>query len=450
MEVSGVHTQRLTFDKGDSINPSWSVSPDVLYVPPVIRTPTPDLQSLTQPLQNEPLVNRTKALASGDLVYAFNDLKTAPYPSFVGAHTNGQTRNYRLQGPNLQGTEGDFVFDPQLLPSSNNVLLKLGDPAVRERNPYNSYRLWNWNRTTNALTAAAPRELFFRHVAPAPDGNRIAYIAGGNALGQTPAENGGIGEPLRLYIYDAQSKTETLVSDNEGVRGGFNWLDANTLLYTELGKPEKTELNPKGWARPSIYAFDVKSGKSTLLLNEARHPMPSPDGSRIAFWGLRAGEMLPLPDDWWQNTGYAHLSVAKRDGSERKAYSRLIGPYPSLVWAPDNQRMFTVEQRPASDKDTARPITEWNLRLGQARRVGTLQTKDVQKTERAWFQPQFRALGVAPDGKSLVVAVEEVSATGQVTQRVQSVELATGKSTEVAKLRDVAGFDWRAAPLQQR
>ena len=358
--------------------------------------------------------------------------------------SNGKPQDYRLQGPRLQGTEGDFVFDPQLLPGSNNALIKLGDPAVRGRNSYNSYRLWNWNRQTNALTSAAPRELFFRQVAPAPNGARIAYIAGGNALGQTPEENGGIGEPLRLYIYNSQTKEETLVSDNKGVRGGFAWLDATTLLYTAVPAPEKSALNSHAFARPAIYAFDVTSGKSTLLLNEARHPIASPDGSRFIFWGLGDDEdAVPLPDSWWQNTGYAKLSVANRDGSGRHAYGRIQGKYPSLVWSPDNQVVFWLRQSEPSPKAEAL-IETWNVVTNKARVVGKLAARDAETVERAWFQPQFRALDLAPDSKTLFFAVEEVQQDGKVVSRVQAVDLASGQVSAVAQLENAAGLAWRA------
>ena len=446
MRGDGTEVRRITFGPGNNVAPVWGATPGVPYAPPppAPPTPEPEIQSVAAPLPNEPLILRDQALASGELIYAFNDLQTAPYPSFLGAQTNGKTRNYRLDGPNLQGTDGDFVFDPQRVPGNTDLLLKLGDPAVRPRNPYNSYRLWKWNRQTNALTSAAPRELFFRTVAPAPDGNRIAYIAGGNALGQTPEENGGIGEALRLYVYNPQTKTETLVSDNPGVRGGFAWLDGQTLLYTAVPAPEKSALNPHSFARPAIYAFDVKSGQSRLLLSEERHPMPSPDGSRIAFWGLRPDETaLPLPQNWWHTTGYTHLNVANREGGGRKVLERRLGVYPPLVWAPDNERMLLISQRPSSPQPQGH-VEEWNALTGRTRQVVTLDAKDAGEVERAWLQPQFRALDVAPDGKTLFVSVEEVDEKNRVTTRVQAVDLAMGTVTQVAQLRDVAGFDWNS------
>lgn len=222
-------------------------------------------------------------------MYAFNDLKTAPYSSFIGVRSSESAQVSRLVGPSLQGLEGDFVFDAQLVPGTANTLIKLGDPAVRANNPYNSYRLWQWNRRTNTLTMAAPRALFFRQVASAPGGGRVAYIAGGDALGQTPEENGGFSEPLRLFVYDAQSKKEKLVSTSSGVRGGFKWLDANALLYTAIPTPIKKTDSPKAVAQPNIYAFDFQSGKSKLLVRAARYLLPSPNGKHIAFWGLRPG-----------------------------------------------------------------------------------------------------------------------------------------------------------------
>ena len=426
------------------MTPVWGVTPGVIYASPSSPAPLPDPK--IQPDESGLWVVKNSQLPKqGEFLYASNDLKNAPYASFLGVQSNGKPQTYRLQGPRLQGTDGDFVFDPQLLPGSSDALIKLGDPAVRERNPFNSYRLWNWNRQTNALTSATPRELFFRQVAPAPDGARLAYLAGGNALGQTPDENGGIGEPLRLFIYNTQTKAETLVSDNQGVRGGFAWLDATTLLYTAVPAPTKSALNTRAFARPAIYAFDVTSGKSTLLLNEARHPIPSPDGSRFIFWGLGDDEdAVPLPDTWWQNTGYAKLSVANRDGSGRRAYGRIIGAYPSLVWAPDNQQVFWL--RPSKGSPNAEASIEtWNVATNKARTIGKLSARDAEAVERAWFQPQFRALSVAPDGKTLFVAVEEVAEQGQVVARVQAVDVEAGQASEIARLENAAGFDWRPA-----
>ena len=447
MEIVTRRTWRLTADPGNNELATWNP----MSGEPLVSQLSPSKLEMLPSSKSYIGVDahfRSNLGLRGEFVYAGNDLKNPPFQSFLELaefSPDVKRANFLIQG--LKDLALDVAFDPIFAVNSSNVVVKLGNPIPfpGDVSQYSGrYNLWLWRRETNDFSALTLRELYFPTYALAPDGTRLAYIAGGNALGQTPEENGGIGEPLRLFVYNPQTQQETLVSDNQGVRGGFAWLDATTLLYTAVPTPVKSALNPHTFARPAIYAFDVTSGKSTLLLNEARHPIPSPDGSRFIFWGLGDDEeAVPLPDTWWQNTGYAKLSVANRDGSGRKTYGRILGAYPSLVWASDNQQVFWLRQSAASPQAAASMET-WNVVTNKARMIGKLAARDAEETERAWFQPQFRALNVAPDGKTLFVAVEEVAPEGAVVTRVQAVDVESGTSREVAQLQNAAGFDWRA------
>lgn len=440
MDLNGSNATRLTFGPGDNEAPSWGLTPGVPYIPPVL-TPKPiKIEPVKKPPIGDPVMIRSDTDLSGELLYAFNDLNSAPYYSYLFHQDAAGLQPFRLRG--LEGTDGDFVFDPQPIGSSENVLVKLGDPVERPSILYNSYRLWMWNRTSNEFRRVCERDLFFRSIAVSPDGRYLAYLAGGNTNGALAFE-----DPQKLYLCDWRTGKETLVAqDNPGLRAGFCWRDNQTLLYTSL--PQATDFTPNTKLpiiRPNIMAFDLPSGQSKLLIRDGAHPLASPDGKRIAFWGLRPDypdkDTLPLTEDWWQRPRFSSLSATAGDGSNRKAFASYSGFYPSLTWTPDSTRLLIVSQTQASPKSRAQ-VEQWNVAQGGKREIAKLEASDLEATERSWLRPQFRALSVSRDGKTLFVSGEAAPLTGLTTHTIQAIELENGATKFIARLRNDAGFTW--------
>lgn len=437
VSVDGKITKRLTSGKGNNVSPAWNPAAPRIDTASFLRRysqqVSPKVQLATTADTKLP-AEITTTLASGHLIYAFNDLEKAPYPSYLLEQCDGKQQAFRIRG--LEGTEGDFVFDPLLLPNGNDVLLKLGDPVARRGNPYNSYRLWIWNRQTNELKKVGTRSLFFPSLAISPDGRYLAYVGGGDAEGTASEDN-----PLTLYLYDRNTAKESLVAQNDGLRGGFAWQNNQTLLYTSL-----PAFDPKNGQRPAIrpdiYSFSLENAKSRLLMRDGARPTPSSDGKRIAFFGLREGEITyPLSEEWWLRPSPASLAVMESDGSGRKTYGVRSGPYPSIVWAPDNQRLFFVRQTKSSPQAQAN-VGEWNVVSGRVRSVADLTARDAEEVERSWSKPQFRAVDISPDGKTLFVGVEEQTSSGTI-HTLKAIDLQDGKSTPVASLKNDAGFNWK-------
>lgn len=438
MNVDGTNITRLTKTSGDNTAPTWRPS-NTASVPTPTPTPLPQLTTpVPTNVAGNPLQSFDSTSFQGQLLYAFNDLRSSPYPSYLFSYkTSGSASGsampianpgaaFRIKG--LEGVEGDFVFDPQFSPDGAHALVKLGDPVARLTNAFNFYHLYLWDLQANQISPLSARELFFRSVSWSPDGNYVTYIAGGDAEGNV--SDGG--EPLRLYVCDRRTGEEHLIAQNNGVRFNVAWAAPHTLLYTTLSTA-KQQANTKApeAPRPNTYAASVEDGKSTLLIRDGQRPTASPDGQWIAFFGSgNPNKPFPLNDDWIERPGGASLSVIRRDGTGRKALTREGGSYPFVVWEPDNQHLLTVKDVPDAPSPQAE-IKEWDITTGRFRRIKTL-------------QGTIKPLQVSKDANFLITAVTPTSDSkqGQETHFLQAIDLKTGNISMLARFKGDAGFDW--------
>jgi len=168
-------------------------------------------------------------------------------------------------------------------------------------------------------SATAERlDIKYTSIGTSPDLSRTAYVLGGGPNGETEALTGP--GPMRLpprflHVYNWQSGRDEKVLEfagvnytNDSVVGPFVWWDNTHLLWTQIpfeqtqisdavrAEQEKVEAAriARGqrpvYVRPgkygtahSLYVFDAATRASTLIVPNARIPLPSPDRKWLAY-----------------------------------------------------------------------------------------------------------------------------------------------------------------------
>ena len=151
------------------------------------------------------------------------------------------------------------------------------------------------------------------------------------ALGAKSADSPPV---FRLSVFDLGRKTgRALGIESPLSPKHFNWGAENRLFYS---------LQKAGQKLPEIRVFGAQNSVDAEFLPRAWRPLPSPDGSQIGFFGVEEG--APLSRRWGENPRGAKLSVAKSDGSARRALWAQDGAYPQWQWRGENA-IFTIKNK---------------------------------------------------------------------------------------------------------
>ena len=248
------------------------------------------------PIPHDPLVMLDQSQApQGQLVYMVPVSVPGPptrIPSdLVVAATGASAAKevHRVVAPLAQA-----AFGPQLLPDSDatpgaastSTLVKVGWPYEE----LSSYKIYRWNWKTEKLIAGPPQSIVFRSVYASPSGRYVAYVTGGNALGQEQGQPRT--QPLALHVYDWQTgKTTDIV--RKPALAEVAWTPQETLLFSGVDadtKLEQTDGKGQPITLPSaitkaVFEFNPQQGTDALLIPNAYAPTVSPDGQQIAVLG---------------------------------------------------------------------------------------------------------------------------------------------------------------------
>ena len=374
--------------------------------------------------------------------------------------------SFRFQALRNLGHERSLavLYEPQFSPDGRYLLLKLGVPWSFDT----TYELYVFDTVTRALRRACTQEGNYELVSWSPDGNYIAFMAGGDAAGQVKAVH--LSEvvytgPIRLYVCEWHTGKVTQVASNDTLRGPFTWLAPHTLFYGMLPEVEVSPTKPKSakravTPRPNVYEYDVDLHASRLTLQDAYRPMAAPDGKWIAFYGSEHPDAPFMLRDGWEDAPQgAALAVAHRNGSERVALNIEGGPYAFLQWLPTDldeiPGLLTVKQTRYGMNNEAE-VREWNITTRHFRVVATLRAHDYKFSPRSVIEPQFLPLSLSSDGKTLLVQVVELIGPdpmyppiGKMTfgvnlirQSLQAVDLTSGRVSVITQVEGAHGLAW--------
>ena len=406
-------------------------------------------------------------------------MPTGEYVSLVNtlpAHSRPQRITYNLvihrtgPGKSSQAIETTFpliadwgldLYDCEFSPDRQFVSFKEGVPG----NIDSTYQLLLWSRKTKRLWKVPGKRLCYPLTAWSPDSRKIAYIQGGDAAGDESFTAGSMAipmGPIYLCVYDLSTgQSRQLARLTEG-SSDFAWLSSGFLLYT---RNSEKKMGLTFYQNADIEKVSRRGGPSQTLIGEGYGAEPSPSGRWIAFFAWPAG---PLPKN--ATTGVAppvRTGLVLYDTLSRKR--RLIHPLKQndtpdvLCWSPDSRRLWSIQityqdtRGPfVSSADTkdhpgygAGQITEIDIPTLSRRNIATLKTTDARARDDP--DSQFRWVGISPDGRFLMVEVNEVGKTimggtaSEVSNRIVAVSLKDGS---VETLWNAAAANWRETPPQ--
>ena len=165
-----------------------------------------------------------------------------------------------------------------------------------------------------------------------------------------------------LFVVPADGGTARQLTDGDWNHNGVAWTpDGAEILFTSL----RVENAEHEWRQSDIYSVNVASGRVTQLTDRSGpdgSPVPSPDGSLIAYTG----------NDLTTDTYITRkIYVMNRDGSNSRMISEGFDRQASgMTWAPDGSGLYmTVRTEGASNIHFAsvdggvKPVTEGNHML---------------------------------------------------------------------------------------
>ena len=137
-----------------------------------------------------------------------------------------------------------------------------------------------------------------------------------------------------VFVVPAGGGTPRQLTDGDWNHSSIRWSPDGSEIYFTSFRHEDFD-RPEHWQESEIYAVSVTGGEIRQLTDRRGpdgSPVPSPDGSLIAYTGIDAH------DDTYRNQ---QIHVMNRDGSGSRVISgdhdRQVGP---MTWAPDGSGLY--------------------------------------------------------------------------------------------------------------
>ncbi len=137
-----------------------------------------------------------------------------------------------------------------------------------------------------------------------------------------------------VFVVSAAGGTPRQLTGGDWNHGSIEWSPDGSEIYFTSFRHEDAH-RPEHWQESEIYAVAVASGEIRQLTHRRgpdNNPVPSPDGSLIAYTGIDAH------NDTYRNI---KIHVMNRDGSGSRVisedYDRQVG---SMTWAPDGGGLY--------------------------------------------------------------------------------------------------------------
>ncbi len=137
-----------------------------------------------------------------------------------------------------------------------------------------------------------------------------------------------------VFVVPAEGGTARRLTDGDWNHSGVRWSPDGSEIYFASYREEDWD-RPERWQESEIYAVAVASGDVRRLTDRRGpdgDPVPSPDGSLVAYTGIDAHR------DTYRNR---KIHLMNRDGSGSRVisgdYDRRVG---DMTWAPDGSGLY--------------------------------------------------------------------------------------------------------------
>ncbi len=137
-----------------------------------------------------------------------------------------------------------------------------------------------------------------------------------------------------VFVVPASGGTPRQLTDGDWNHSSIEWSPDGAEIYFTSFRDDDAD-RPEHWQESEIYAVSPATGdirRLTRRVGPDNGPVPSPDGSLIAYTGIDAH------DDTYRNV---KIHVMNRDGSGSRVisgdYDRQVGP---MTWAPDGSGLY--------------------------------------------------------------------------------------------------------------
>lgn len=325
-------------------------------------------------------------LSQGQLCYSFT-LSQPTQQDYLVVRRGETMTTY-----DFGGHENDSPLDPTFSPDGRRIAFFVGDPDSQ----YSDRELYVLDVETGAIHESGQGGRIFNAVAWSRDGRFLAFGKHGDIDGN-PIFADEFADHPSLWIYDLQKGHEWQVVQDDAINRGFEWGENDELFFS---------------AREGIYKVKL-TGPKTLVLRDARSPIISPSGRKIAF--LRPGNSF-------SRSKYPALCVAKSDGTQKRILKREaeFNPVntPVFAWSRDEKRVFRV-QRDATPKRGE--VVTYDVQTGKSQHVGQFQSAAFQGNAPWFFHlREENSVGLVCDVNSFTGASTDAYTTSQTLQSIDT------------------------------
>lgn len=430
MESEGTKRQPIT--QGSRINyaPSWALKAKPMgkeeeELLSTIEMPKLSLEPTTDAVDKRQVEIINETSLTGKLVWTFIDKKSDTISLILkqGRIAAGSISSYKIQGlfPNS-------IVRAQLSPDGKYALVKVEKPQI---GLWNTKLYYVWDLQQNQLkpiqlNLVAANLTINDFISWSPDGKYLLFFS---YRPFAPSMR-----VLTVYEWRAGQQHEVLRDSVGKLQPFFYWITPHSPLYSALPEVRSPDTKNKNFflTHPNIYSYSIESNQSKVLIQDGQFPTASPNNEWLAFFGSENPKKpFPLNADWQYRPEGVALSVARRDGSERKALNVASGTYPVVVWRADNRHLLTLQ--PMQDSEPPQTeVQEWDIVTGVHRLVAKLETQDV------------KSLGISHDGQLLFLDVKTTTfiRNGEEIHLLQTLDLRNGKINTLLRLQSATGFDW--------
>ena len=339
--------------------------------------------------------------------------------------------------------------NPALSPDRKTLMFEVGNLSTL----HGGYTICLWDFSKRSIVIG--KELVaFPDVVWSPDSSYIGYFVGGDKSGRWSDPN----YPPHLHILNVKTGEVQIIPNQVGVTS-WAWTNTGTLLFTRF---EGESLPPQSQQKSDIFEFTPQSKTSTILLQNASRPSPSPDNRWVAFV---SSEVIPMDNADPKSQSPLLKQCALYDRQTHRIF-RAMAPIEdavqSYLWDAASQHLFSFQVTNSDMKD-GKQIKHCAVKVVEIAKF-TLVGDDISSlnwnkitefdcvANQANSTIDVSTLQITRDGRALIYKIVERlrNDQGSIIESVNALNLTSGQSEVLFRkssdLDTSVGFSWTELP----